>query len=128
MIDGSYSITTLDAFVDSLIVDERVCEIQLPRMTQRKVLEETEGLPPRRSKLGKAMGVLGEPNDEEEEDVEAAGGERYVSRSPSLSESDREGSRSRSASVERFVSRSPSASPSAMEIDEDDPERIEGDA
>lgn len=73
------------------------------------------------------MGVLGGANEEEDE-VEAMGGERYVSRSPSLSESDREGSRSRSASVERFVSRSPSASPSAMEVDVNDPERIEGDA
>ena len=71
------------------------------------------------------MGVLGAPNDEEEEAAEAADGERYVSRSPSLSGSE---GRSRSASVERFVSRSPSASPSRMEIDENDPERIEGDA
>ncbi|KAH8915887.1 PRP38-domain-containing protein [Atractiella rhizophila] len=56
--DGSYSITTMDSFIDSLLRSERVCDIQLPRLTQRKVLEETEELEPRTSKLGKA--ILGE--------------------------------------------------------------------
>ncbi|KAK4692570.1 hypothetical protein P7C70_g9099, partial [Phenoliferia sp. Uapishka_3] len=87
--DGSYSLTTLDTFADSLLHDERVCEIQLPRLTQRKVLEETEGLPARKSKLGKAMGVLGGGGgDESASDDEGEGGrERYMSRSPSRSPS-----------------------------------------
>lgn len=84
--DGSYSLTTIDEFADQLLHDERVCEIQLPRLTQRKVLEETEGLPARKSKLGKAMGVLG--GVDEDEDNEGEGREeRYLSRSPSGSRS-----------------------------------------
>lgn len=88
-LDGSYSITTIDEFADSLLTEERVCEIQLPRLTQRKVLEETEGLTKRKSKLGKAMGVLDtgvEGEDEDEEDGEEER-ERYMSRSPSGSRS-----------------------------------------
>lgn len=75
----------MDEFADALLTEERVCEIQLPRMTQRKVLEETEGLPARRSKLGRAMGVLDDDGlgDEDEE----ADRERYMSRSPSGSRS-----------------------------------------
>jgi pre-mRNA-splicing factor 38A len=84
--DGSYSLTTMDEFADQLLNDERVCEIQLPRLTQRKVLEETEGLAPRRSKLGKAMGVLDDGGMDEDEDDEERG-ERYLSRSPSGSRS-----------------------------------------
>ncbi|GAA5876411.1 hypothetical protein JCM1840_006015 [Sporobolomyces johnsonii] len=94
--DGSFTITTLDQFADDLLHAEMVCEIQLPRLTQRKVLEETEGLAPRRSKLGKAMGVLGptakageasgaEDADADESDDER--GARYLSRSPSASRS-----------------------------------------
>lgn len=48
------------------------------------MLEETEGLAPRRSKLGKALGVLGS-DDGEDDDEER--GERYLSRSPSGSRS-----------------------------------------
>ncbi|BGP14316.1 hypothetical protein JCM10213_004443 [Rhodosporidiobolus nylandii] len=85
--DGSYSIMTIDEFADQLLSGEMVCEIQLPRLTQRKVLEETEGLAPRRSKLGKAMGVMGSDagsGDEDEDDDRSA---RYMSRSPSASRS-----------------------------------------
>jgi pre-mRNA-splicing factor 38A len=41
----------MDEFVDELLTQERVCELILPRMTKREVLEETEGLAPRLSKL-----------------------------------------------------------------------------
>lgn len=76
----------MDEFADELLNEERVCEVQLPRLTQRKVLEETEGLAPRRSKLGKAMGVLDEMADgSDDEDGEGRG--RYLSRSPSGSRS-----------------------------------------
>ncbi|TKA58483.1 hypothetical protein B0A53_00222 [Rhodotorula sp. CCFEE 5036] len=99
--DGSYSILTMDEFVDQLLVGESVCEIQLPRLTQRKVLEETEGLAPRRSKLGKALGVMqvegadgsdvGGGDDDDSADEEGGGGGggrgRYLSRSPSASPS-----------------------------------------
>ncbi|GAA6005782.1 hypothetical protein JCM11491_004008 [Sporobolomyces phaffii] len=118
--DGSYQVTTIDQFADDLLSEEMVCEIQLPRLTQRKVLEETEGLAPRRSKLGKAMGVAvvdkpeGAASESDDDDEDGRG--RYMSRSPSGSRSSSydsvaeaaKGRRSRSGSRERYVSRSPS--------------------
>lgn len=65
-----------------------MCEIILPRLTQRRVLEETEGLAPRRSRLGKAMGVLDPvPAGDASDDGGSDRGERYMSRSPSRSPS-----------------------------------------
>lgn len=85
----------MDEFVDQLLVGESVCEIQLPRLTQRKVLEETEGLAPRRSKLGKALGVMQVEGEDGSDGAgggygsadEAGGDGRYLSRSPSASPS-----------------------------------------
>lgn len=111
----------MDEFIDLLLTEERVCEVQLPRLTLRKVLEESEGLSRRRSKLAKAMGV----DLSEDEGSDVSDRDRYMSRSPSGSEAEGEGedarmryvSRSRSLSDEsnsdvskedRFVSRTPS--------------------
>ncbi|GAA6014516.1 hypothetical protein JCM8202_001566 [Rhodotorula sphaerocarpa] len=94
--DGSYTILTMDDFVDQLLNGESVCEVQLPRLTQRKVLEDTEGLAPRRSKLGKALGVMrvdgaggSDASDAEDDSADEGGGGRgrYLSRSPSMSRS-----------------------------------------
>lgn len=43
---GGYNVIHFDTFIDSLLREERVCDIILPRLTQRSVLEETEGLRP----------------------------------------------------------------------------------
>ncbi len=48
---GGYTLTYFDSFIDDLLSKDRVCDIILPRLTQRSVLEETEGLPPRQSLL-----------------------------------------------------------------------------
>jgi pre-mRNA-splicing factor 38A len=48
---GGYSLTHFDEFIDELLTQERVCDIILPRLTQRAVLEESEGLEPRKSLL-----------------------------------------------------------------------------
>lgn len=48
---GGYSLTHFDEFIDELLTQDRVCDIILPRLTQRSVLEETEGLAPRKSLL-----------------------------------------------------------------------------
>ncbi|WWC96100.1 hypothetical protein V866_002967 [Kwoniella sp. B9012] len=150
---GGYSLTYFDEFIDDLLTKERVCDIILPRLTQRSVLEETEGLEPRKSLL-----------EEEEEEKEArsdVSSQRYISRSPSpdlrrarsrsrsgsisSDGSDRNRyisrspsrSRSRSRSIDsgeegdtrdRYISRSPSVSPDRMLVDqEEDDERLEGD-
>ncbi|PWN33420.1 Pre-mRNA-splicing factor 38A, partial [Meira miltonrushii] len=53
--NGQYTLTYMDEFVDQLLIEERVCELILPRLTRRDVLEEVEGLVPRISKLEDAM-------------------------------------------------------------------------
>ncbi|WFD28349.1 hypothetical protein MNAN1_003358 [Malassezia nana] len=56
---GQYSLSHMDEFVDQLLTEERVCDLILPRLTKRAVLERKEGLRPRTSRLEEAM-VLGE--------------------------------------------------------------------
>ncbi|OCH95265.1 PRP38-domain-containing protein [Obba rivulosa] len=52
---NDYSLTFMDEFVDSLLVQERVCDIILPRLTKRDVLEEVGDIGPRKSRLLDAM-------------------------------------------------------------------------
>ncbi|KAG9010118.1 Pre-mRNA-splicing factor 38A [Tulasnella sp. JGI-2019a] len=59
---AGYTLTFVDEFVDSLLNEERVCDIILPRLTKRDVLEETEGLGPRPSALLDAMEGSGSEN------------------------------------------------------------------
>lgn len=56
---GNYSLSHMDEFVDALLTEERVCDLILPRLTKRAVLEQTEGLRPRISRLEDAL-VLGD--------------------------------------------------------------------
>ncbi|OCF33485.1 pre-mRNA-splicing factor 38A [Kwoniella heveanensis BCC8398] len=114
---GGYSLTYFDEFIDDLLTKERVCDIILPRLTQRSVLEETEGLPPRKSLLDEDEGIEG--NDASDDEAIRSGASspdrrRYISRSPSRTPS-RSRSRPRSASSSssgrgRYISRSPSLS------------------
>lgn len=136
---GGYILTTFDEFVDDLLIKDRVCDIILPRLTRRDVLEETEGLPPRKSLL----------DEEEEEKAKSRSSSpdlrarsrsrstsrgrsrsrssssdrsRYVSRSPSRSDSEDAGE---VGDTRRYVSRSPSLSPERVALMEG--EKIEGD-
>lgn len=43
--------TYMDEFVDSLLREERVCDVILPRLTSRYILEENDELEPRVSVL-----------------------------------------------------------------------------
>ncbi len=45
--NGTFSLTFVDGIVDSLLRDDRVFDIILPRLTCRMVLEDTEDLEPR---------------------------------------------------------------------------------
>lgn len=53
--DGSYSLLPMDCYIDSLLTEDRVCDITLPRLTKREVLEETEGLEERISSLEEVL-------------------------------------------------------------------------
>lgn len=65
--DGGYSLTHMDEFVDELLTQERVCSVILPRLTRRDVLEELEGLEPRISMLEDAL-MQGSEGEDEGED------------------------------------------------------------
>ncbi|TFY64193.1 hypothetical protein EVJ58_g2788 [Rhodofomes roseus] len=52
---NGYSLTFMDEFVDNLLVEERVCDIILPRLTKRDVLEDNGEMGPRQSRLLDAM-------------------------------------------------------------------------
>jgi len=49
--DGNYELSHMDEFIDSLLKEERVCDVQLPRLQKRGVLEEGNDLEPRISVL-----------------------------------------------------------------------------
>lgn len=108
----------MDQFADELLNEERVCDIQLPRLTLRHVLESTEALPKRRSKLAKAMGInfdhLSSKSKEEKNlDADSAvsdDSDRYISRSPTPEDDKSQSSHSGSEAgwhTGRYVSRSP---------------------
>ena len=58
----------MDEFVDELLNEERVCDIILPRITKRDVLEDTGEIGPRKSRLLDAM-----EGKEEDEDGDLCG-------------------------------------------------------
>jgi len=110
---AGYSLTYMDEFVYSLLTEERVCDIILPRLAKRQVLEEMNELGPRKSFLLDAM----EANSNQGS-VHSMGNSRSSSRTRSMSPRGRSRSRSlmsnRSDSVEGSrdsISRSRSGSP-----------------
>lgn len=125
-----YSLTYMDEFVYALMTEERVCDLILPRIAKRQVLEETGELGPRKSLLLDAM----EGNSDQESGRGRSRSRsrspdrksRNLSRSPSKSRSlsprngstrsDRDGSRSRSRSPMSYQSRSRSISPDRMDV------------
>jgi pre-mRNA-splicing factor 38A len=52
---AGYYLTYIDEFVDQLLNEERVCDIILPRIQKREILEENGELTPRQSHLLDAM-------------------------------------------------------------------------
>ncbi|KAL7673221.1 hypothetical protein ACOME3_008089 [Neoechinorhynchus agilis] len=57
---GEFELVYMDEFIDSLLRDERVCDVQLPRLQKRNVLEANNVLEPR-------ISFLDEEDDAEEE-------------------------------------------------------------
>ncbi|KAG1769452.1 PRP38 family-domain-containing protein [Suillus placidus] len=106
---AGYSLTHFDEFIHSLLTEERVCDIILPRKAKRSILEENGEIGPRKSRLLDAMEGKGEHDrNRSSSRSRSPSGSPYRSRSPSVSRS-----RSRSPSENgRYVSRSPSHSPS----------------
>jgi len=118
---AGYTLTFMDEFVDNLLVEERVCDIILPRLQKRQILEENGDIGPRKSRLLDAMdgnsdhgNTRGRSRSRSVGSTSSRSGSNegkgyagYISRSPSRSRSGSPGSPS------RFVSRSPSVSKSS---------------
>jgi len=99
---AGYSLVFMDEFVYSLLTEERVCDIIMPRLAKRQLLEENGEIGPRKSRLLAAM--EGE-SDESDKDENSS---RNSIRSQGIS--DRSHSRTPSDTGSRYVSRSPSRS------------------
>ncbi|THU99154.1 PRP38-domain-containing protein [Dendrothele bispora CBS 962.96] len=134
---GGYRLTFIDEFADSLLSEERVCDIIMPRLPKRQVLEENGDIGPRKSRLLDALegrsdtgsdrarsrsrsqsrSVSRSRNSSQDRGRSRSAspaGSRYVSPSPSHSRS-RSRSRSQSVGATSFRSRSRSISPDRME-------------
>ncbi|TFK86060.1 PRP38-domain-containing protein, partial [Polyporus arcularius HHB13444] len=116
---GGYSLTYMDEFVDQLLNEERVCDLILPRITKRDVLEDLGEIGPRKSRLLDAMEGKSEHGSERSRSrsrssdrSRSPGGAASKSRSPSrsLSRGRSPGSRSPSPTGSRYISRSRSGS------------------
>lgn len=105
---AGYSLLFMDEFIYSLLTEERVCDIIMPRLTKRQVLEENGDIGPRKSRLLAAM--EGESDESDKEGSKGNGSrDSSISRS-SRRTSSRSHSRTPSDAGSRYVSRSPSGS------------------
>ncbi|XP_020892279.1 pre-mRNA-splicing factor 38A [Exaiptasia diaphana] len=77
---GAMELVHMDEFIDQLLREERECDVILPRIQKRNVLESSNDLEPRRSLLEDDLDDL-ESEDEEEEEKEPTPPRRR-SRSP----------------------------------------------
>ncbi|NXR57885.1 PR38A factor, partial [Rhadina sibilatrix] len=66
--NGEFELMHVDEFINELLHEERVCDIILPRLQKRYVLEEAEQLEPRVSALEEDMDDVESSEEEEEED------------------------------------------------------------
>ncbi|KAH9946377.1 PRP38-domain-containing protein [Epithele typhae] len=114
---GGYTLTYMDEFVDQLLNEERVCDLILPRMTKRDVLEDAGDIGPRKSRLLDAMEGKSEHGSERGRSRAGAGAEARTGAGrdgQALRRSPRaivEAQRHRSGSRSPYRSRSRSISP-----------------
>jgi len=96
--DGNFELSHMDEFIDLLLHDERVCDVQLPRLQKREIFEENNELDPRVSLLEGDL-LEGEDASSDEEPPEPVQERRERDR-------DREKDRKRHRSRSRNRSRS----------------------
>ncbi|KAI0270041.1 PRP38 family-domain-containing protein [Gloeopeniophorella convolvens] len=118
---SGYYLTYIDEFVDQLLNDERVCDIILPRIAKRSVLEENGDIGPRDSRLLNAMEGKAEEKRGRSRSGSRGSSQRSRSRSAasgrsrSRSRSDRTSPAGRSGSASRSPSPTRSASPAGSD-------------
>lgn len=105
---GQYEIVHMDEFIDELLREERVCDVILPRIQKRQVLEESGDLDPKISLLDDDLDQDVEMSSEEEE---PAVPQKQAKESGKMSKNSNNGSSSaRGRRVSRSRSRSRSDS------------------
>ncbi|EFJ35887.1 hypothetical protein SELMODRAFT_404193 [Selaginella moellendorffii] len=85
--DGSFFLSHVDEFIDQLLTTDYCCDITLPRVPKRSVLEQNNQLEPRKSAL--------EDDFEEEEEKDEEEGELELTNEDKALENDRERERER---------------------------------
>jgi pre-mRNA-splicing factor 38A len=104
---GGYSLVFMDEFIYNLLNEERVCDIIMPRLAKRQVLEENGDIGPRKSRLLAAM----EGESDEGDNKSNGSRDSSISRSTqSRRRPSKSHSRTPSDTGSRYVSRSPSRS------------------
>ena len=98
---GVLELTHIDEFIDELLREDRVCDVILPRIQKRHLLESSNQIEPRRSALEDDLDDL-ESEDDEEEEEEKMSPRHHRSPSP-----DRHRRRRHSPRSRRSHSRSP---------------------
>ncbi|XP_046446868.1 pre-mRNA-splicing factor 38A-like [Daphnia pulex] len=93
--EGNFELLYMDDFIDSLLREERFCDVILPRLQKRQILEEANEVEPRVSALEEDLEE--EDSESEEEEGERKGGSLSPppTTSRSKQDSDRERERSR---------------------------------
>merc|ERR1712079_818020 len=89
--DGKFALSHMDEFIDELLTQDRHCDVILPRIQKRHVLEESNDLEPRVSLL-----EADDLDEEEDEEGMEEGEHRGSSRGDTLDYHSRERRRSRS--------------------------------
>lgn len=129
---GAYRLSHMDEFVDELLTQERACDLILPRLTRRDVVEETEGLAPRISKLEDAL-LHGKIDAAKSNEEEGSGAESDDSAKHELAERKQRVERARRLREERMAEDDKAASmamgnaddyPSQEEDEDADEERF----
>lgn len=107
---GKMELSHMDEFIDELLREDRACDVILPRIQKRQVLESSNQLEPRRSLLDDDLEDMDSESEEEEERQSPRRRSRSRSPSPRRSHRDYDRTRKRSRSPahhRRSRSRSP---------------------
>ncbi|VDK37907.1 unnamed protein product [Dibothriocephalus latus] len=122
---GKFSLIHMDEFIDSLLTEERVCDVILPRLQKRSVLEEANILESRQSLLDEDLEDLQyneELDDIPDSDADTAK-EKHKGRKHEDDRDYRERSKDRERARERNHRRSRDESPHLNHRDRRDRER-----
>ncbi|XP_013787950.1 pre-mRNA-splicing factor 38A-like [Limulus polyphemus] len=104
---GSYEAVYMDEFIDELLHEERICDVILPRIQKRQVLEELNELDPRVSALDDDLDDVESEEEEEEKPVQKSPTPEHYLASAQKREDDKSRRQSSPTRHKRIRSRSP---------------------